>query len=387
MDPRTIHIVGAGPAGLAAAITVARAGHRAVVHELGRDVGSRFRDDFQGLENWSSDGSVLDELRAAGIEPTFEHIPVSEQVGYGPDGSAFTFHSDDAPFYYIVRRGPREGTVDRALLSQALAAGAEVRFQEPIHHLPEGGIVAHGPRGAGTIAVGYVFAADLPDGAFAALNNDLAPGGYAYLLIHGGQATLASCMFRDFHKEKVYLRRAVEFFQERVGFRMGEGRRFGGRGNFWVPATATQGRILFAGEAIGFQDALWGFGMRYAMLSGHLAALCLIEDAPRSFDRRWEERLGGPLRAALVNRHLYGTFGHLAYRYVLRRLARAESPRRWLGRQYAPSRWKQWLYPFVRRAVVRGAAAVACDVEGCDCTWCRSHRAEDGRSLERSRPH
>lgn len=45
-----IQIAGAGPAGLAAAITLARAGRQVVVHELQSDVGHRFKRDFQGLE-------------------------------------------------------------------------------------------------------------------------------------------------------------------------------------------------------------------------------------------------------------------------------------------------------------------------------------------------
>ncbi len=45
-----IHIVGAGPAGLTAAIVAARVGARAVVHERKGTVGARFYGDFQDLE-------------------------------------------------------------------------------------------------------------------------------------------------------------------------------------------------------------------------------------------------------------------------------------------------------------------------------------------------
>jgi flavin-dependent dehydrogenase len=41
----------AGPAGLAAALTLARAGVLTVVHEIRHDVGARFHGDFQGIEN------------------------------------------------------------------------------------------------------------------------------------------------------------------------------------------------------------------------------------------------------------------------------------------------------------------------------------------------
>lgn len=43
--------------------------------------------------------------------------------------------------------------------------------------------------------VGYLFDTDLPDQARCILSGRLAPAGYAYLLVHDGHATLASCLF------------------------------------------------------------------------------------------------------------------------------------------------------------------------------------------------
>jgi 2-polyprenyl-6-methoxyphenol hydroxylase-like FAD-dependent oxidoreductase len=49
-DAAAVSISGAGPAGLAAAMTLARAGVPTVVHEFRHDVGARFHGDFQGRE-------------------------------------------------------------------------------------------------------------------------------------------------------------------------------------------------------------------------------------------------------------------------------------------------------------------------------------------------
>jgi flavin-dependent dehydrogenase len=67
-----VKIMGAGPAGLAAAITLARHNYEVVVYEKRSDCGARFRGDLQGLENWSSRVAILDELRTLGIEPNFD---------------------------------------------------------------------------------------------------------------------------------------------------------------------------------------------------------------------------------------------------------------------------------------------------------------------------
>ena len=57
-----VTVVGAGPAGLACAIVLARGGRHVVVRERHRTVGARFHSDLQGLENWSDYRDVLDEF-------------------------------------------------------------------------------------------------------------------------------------------------------------------------------------------------------------------------------------------------------------------------------------------------------------------------------------
>lgn len=97
----SVEIVGAGPAGLAASIAVARNGGSARVRERHTSVGTRFHGDFQGLENWSTDGDVLEELHAMGIEPTFEHTPFYECVFFDPGGREHLCRSAQ-PLWYLV---------------------------------------------------------------------------------------------------------------------------------------------------------------------------------------------------------------------------------------------------------------------------------------------
>lgn len=371
--PRRLEVVGAGPAGLAAAITAARAGLDVVVHERARTMGSRFHGDFQGLENWTTDGDVLEELETLGIEPSFEHAALYELVTFGPDGTEHELRSD-TPLCYLVRRGSDAGTLDTALLAQAREAGVEVRFDDPIHHLPDGGVVTHGPRAADAVAVGWTFRTDLPDGAYGALGEEIAPRGYAYLLVSKGRATLAVCLFADFQRKDHYLQRARDLFQRRVGFRMDDARRFGGAGAMRLPGSAVRGGNLFAGEAAGFQDPLWGFGMRYALLSGHLAARAWIDGAPEAYDRLWRRRLEGLMRTGAVNRLFFELGGDRGYRALLRSASRARDPRAWLKNRYRPSWLSALLFPLARPLVFRFLDPTECSETDCDCTWCRCVR-------------
>jgi len=376
-DRTPVHIVGAGPAGLVAALTVAQSGRHAIVHERALAVGTRFHDDFEGLENWTTGRDVVDELASFGIAIDFDHTPFRETVVFDPAGRAHRYRSP-RPLYYLVRRGSGPGTLDASLEAQALASGVEIRFGDPRPHLPEGGIVAAGPRGSDAIAVGYVFETDAEDAAYGAVSDHLATKGYAYLLVQGGRGTVAACLFDDFHNERAYLERTVAFFQDRVDFEMRNPRRFGGTGNFAVPQTARRGPVLFAGEAAGFQDPLWGFGMRYAMVSGHLAGHAVLNGDLTLYDRSWESRFGGQLRRGIVNRYLYARLGDRGYAALVRHLDHAADVRQALGRHYGASLTSRLLYPWARRGVRSRRAETFCVMEGCDCTWCRCQHATTG---------
>ena len=54
----SVEMVGAGPAGLSAALAARASGADVVVYEKRSDVGQRFHGDFQGLENWTHEGDV-----------------------------------------------------------------------------------------------------------------------------------------------------------------------------------------------------------------------------------------------------------------------------------------------------------------------------------------
>lgn len=367
-----VEIVGAGPAGLAAALNVAETGGQASVYEANVEVGSRFHGDFQGLENWTTAGDVLEELMSMGIEASFEHRAFHECLFFDATGRDYSVRSEQ-PLWYLVRRGTQPGSLDLALKQQALAAGARLHFASPRRHLPAGGIVAHGPRRVDAVATGYLFETDSADGAYAAVADRLAPGGYAYLLVWGGRGTLAACQFSDFHNSRAYAERSRSFFCEKVGIRITNPRPFGGFGNLYTGQAVRKGNLLYAGEAAGFQDALFGFGLRYAMISGHLAARAWLSGNLESYDLLCRQRFFRQLKLATVNRYLYAGFGDRGYVRLLRTLQTTADPRAWLHSYYG-SGWARLLfYPLASHRIRRNTDLVAGCLEGCDCTWCRCH--------------
>lgn len=361
-----VTIAGAGPAGLACAIGLARGGRRVVVHERRDRVGARFHDDFQGLENWTG-ADALDELASAGVAASFEHHPVYAVTAFDGWGGRYEIRAGE-PLYYLVRRGPGSGTLDTALLEQAVEAGVEVRFDSGLRSVSGRAVVATGPARAGVIALGYVFETDMPDGQWACFSDRVAPGGYAYLLVRGGRGTVATCLFREFEHAHEYLKRTVAFFDEHAGLAMENPHPFGGTGNYGPPCWGEHQGHLLVGEQAGFQDALAGFGMRYAMRSGIIAARCLLEG--RSYEAAWRRALLPAMREGMSNRLLYDMSGDRGRRMMLRRMASRDSKAA-LARLYRRSFIGRLVYPFARRHGRAPENEPGCCGHVCTCVRCR----------------
>lgn len=343
-----ISIAGAGPAGLTAAITLARAGHRVVVHECRPDVGMRFCDDYQALENWTSEENVLDTIRRLGIQPDFYCRPITSLSSYGPRSSAHVTFAE--PHAYLIRRGAKPGSLDSALKRQALDLGVDIRFESVLTEV-ETDIVAIGPRQACAIAAGCVFDTDMREQAAVLLDERLAPKGYAYLLAAEGRGTLATVLYDQFSAAKTCLERTTRRVQDLVGLTMRNVQPFGGYGTFDQTRPLVSDRRRYVGEAAGLQDYLFGFGIRQAMVSGSLAARSIIDGSP--YDRLCRTALGRQLRTSLINRYWYEFMGQPGYDLLVRLSRRARNQRAFWSRIYTKPMLRLLLYPLARRAVRR----------------------------------
>jgi len=366
----TVHIVGAGPANLVAAINLAKAGIDTVVHEQGNDVGLRFNGDFQGLENWSFNMEVMEFLRTVGVSVNFRCEPYHRADYYSPRLKKTVVRTKD-PFFYLVRRGNDDDSLDQGLKQQAIAAGARIQWNDKLKHVPEGTvIVGTGPKAADAIAKGIVFQTSHPDACYCFLDDRIAPKGYAYLLVNKGKATFATCMFEDFRHERIYFRRALKVMRQIVNIDINHPREFGGFGNFFLGRPVSKdNRILYTGENAGFQDALWGFGLKYAMFSGYLAARSVITKT--SFEQLCYDKLRPLMETTLVNRWLYAHVGNFGYERILSKISKIDDVLFILRKHHRYLTSKRILFNVAKRKYHTNLIDKQCTHEHCDCVWCR----------------
>lgn len=342
--PSPIRIAGAGPSGLAAAIVLARAGRAVEVHEAKSDVGARFIGDLQIIEGSSEKEPVPQFLDRIGIERNFYFRAADWATFYDHRRAAREIRSKE-PYGYFIRRGPEEGTLDRGLLAQARAAGATVTFNS---RLASADIVATGPAAPDGLAREMTWRTPDTERIDVYFNHKLAPGGYSYLFILDGLATFGCAIVADFKRIDEYFDHSLAEAQRLHAFEVPAEHRTGySYMNFHLKDRATSNGARFVGEAAGFQDYLFGLGIRYALTSGALAARSILEGA--DFDELWRRELGPKQETSLVNRFLYEAGGNFGLSMFVRQASRAKDFHRYLSGWHARPWWKALLSPVIRR--------------------------------------
>ncbi|MGH9457175.1 MAG: NAD(P)-binding protein [Thermoanaerobaculia bacterium] len=342
---KTIRIAGAGPSGLAAAITLARGGRAVEVHEAKPDVGARFIGDLQIIENSSAPEQVPALLERMGIATNFYFRPATEARFYD-HRLRMRRVSGETPYGFFIRRGPFEGTLDRGLLAQARELGVDVRFGSRLAPA-EADLVATGPATADGLAKEITFTSDDEERVEVYFDHRLSPGGYSYLFILDGVATFGCAIVSDFKRIDDYFDASLARAQEIRPVNVDRDRRTGySYMNFHLKTTGLANGRPVVGEAGGFQDYLFGLGIRYALTSGWLAGRAVLEG--RSFDELWAAELGAKQRTSLVNRFLYERGGNAGLAGFVRRAARARDFNAYLASWHRDVWWKRLAEPLVR---------------------------------------
>jgi flavin-dependent dehydrogenase len=337
-----ITILGAGISGLVSAINLAQNGYRVKVFERGGDCGTRFRGDLQGLENWSSEIDVCKELESFGLEPGFDCSPI-RSVKFTNTKEEIDLRSRK-PFLYLVKRGVMKGTIDQALKAQALKNGVEIAFNAKARE-EDADIVATGPKTKETIGIdrGIVFSTEMPDTAAVIVNDEMAYKGYSYLLVVNGYGCMCTVVFQKLGMIKHCFENTKREFGKMFDLDIREPRGVGGISSFSLQNRFEMGGRLYVGEAAGVQDALWGFGIRSAAASGHLAANSIIKNL--DYQKLAEKRFKNQLTASIVNRFLWTRISKDNYSAFFSRFRKAKDHREVLSKLYGFGNIKRLLMP------------------------------------------
>ena len=319
MSDPSVTIAGGGLSGLSAALTLARAGRSVVVHEKGAACGDQRPGDVEGLETWIFPEDPLAYLQAQGLPTAFEYTPIHTFNYIDPRGE---IHITPAhcPFFYLVLRGAEKGCIDHAFQSAAAEAGVDLRFRSA-RQPRQVDIFAGGAGRAAAYVQGVVFSTSAQDGVYLLLGRRYAPRGYAYCIIWRGRGTIATAYKRERFGMPDPMAATTARFEQVIGLDIQNPRSFGAFGAYTRGTTPLAGGPLLVGEAAGFQDALFGFGMNYAIRSGVLAGRAVLEG--RDYHRLWRAELAPRLASSWFNRRVFESLGEAARQtlagYVVRR--------------------------------------------------------------------
>lgn len=342
-----VKILGAGISGLTTAITLVRNGIQVIVYERESDVGMRFHNDIQGLENGTEKTDILQELQSYNIPIDFDTAPLHDlTIANGKREYAIHFKK---PLHYMVKRGPSPGTVDYSLKNHALSVGVNIRFDSTIEteHVD---IIATGPIPSKTTAVakGMVFKTDIKQLASGIYNDRMAFKGYSYLLISEGHGCMATVVYNDFARVNECFERTKAHFVDKYNLKITETRPMVGIGCFSTCPVFEKNNQMFVGEAAGLQDFVAGFGMRYAFQSGYLAACSIING--ESYQAVGSKKFLPMVKSCIVNRWLWETVlnrnNYSLMLIIYKLMANANN-----GDSFHFNHWQTLVFPFAQRYI------------------------------------
>jgi flavin-dependent dehydrogenase len=287
-----VYVVGAGLAGLTAAINLAREGREVIVLEKGKRVGGLpvYNPSPHGTP---MDAGAMSRYTGIDLEPGMVRMAGGTISIWGKRYKV-KFPSNVAA--WMIERGPRGSSMDHYLYRIAVEEGVRFEFDQPIvsdrqiHDLPRGSIVATGLHVDGfeaanvpyRILYGYFAKCRVPwpEPRVTMYFDDYTPD-YAFTCSVNG---IAFALI--FNRHRPVARWEMEKFAEQAVLEDGYPfKRFepleGGAApvrRFTNPRLF-QGDMILAGTLAGMMDPILFFGMHGAFLSGKIAARALTDPA------------------------------------------------------------------------------------------------------------
>ncbi len=261
---------------MTAAVLLANAGYCVEVYEKKSKLLPSSGPHSEGVRNYRL-LDVLEELRLFGFDLT-PFSTVERTIRYSPH-SCNVLHG---PAHYLFNRGHEKDTVDQVLFRRARAAGVVFHFGKALDpSLAE--IAANGPPGDkfNVLGAGYTFSVEGSrldsNTAYGLFDNDVAPGGYLVVTPGPRSHSIYGVSWAELRYERLLSTTERAFALPWVREILGTSRWTGkihGRAYFLKDpiASAVRNDTLYVGEAGGFQDAVAGFGFRYAVITASLAA-------------------------------------------------------------------------------------------------------------------
>ena len=345
-----IKILGGGLSGLTAAINLANEGYNVDVYEKRSDCGKRFKGDIEGLENWSKRKDVIKEIKSMNIKVNFDLFPFKKL--HITDGKEILRNTLDNPIFYLLKRGTVENSLDQGLKKQALDLGVNIHFNSKIG-IENMDIVSTGPTNKNYIglAKGIKFETDFEDTAMLILNSKASNNGYSYFLVINGYGCICSVnCFSSPETANKKFKNALKICKDLLEFNIKNKKPVGGLGSFLLKPRYKVDNKIYTGEAAGFQDMLWGFGMRYAILSGYYASKSIVEN--KNYKNLIKENLSPYLKTSVVNRFITEKGRAYVYKAIFN-IAKKQKDnwQEMLFQRYNPSRNSRLLYPFAKYSV------------------------------------
>ena len=211
-------------------------------------------------------------------------------------------------------------------------------------------IIACGPTGTSAFACGEVFRTSYPNCVVFQLNDKLAPGAYTYMLVVDGIGLICTCLWRRQQGTARFLNETIAWYERHYpGLDREPLRRVAGKGEFSILDRYATDRHLFVGESAGLQDFMWGFGIRYAVHSGILAARHCLGEC--DYDTEVKRQLLPLVKSSAVNRFLFNRIGNRGYQCVvdrwLKQQAKTGDGLAFIRNLYQPTAWRRFLFPLV----------------------------------------
>jgi hypothetical protein len=254
------------------------------------------------------------------------------------------------PLFYLVKRGAMADSIEQGLKQQALAAGVTIHFNHKLDP-NQADIVATGPLTDKLLWVdkGIVFDTNLPDMAIGLPMDEAGYGGYGYLLVTNGYGCMCTVLFNKKTRIEECFATVQSICSNMVNLDIQNPRPVGGTACFTRNNVWRRGTSRYVGEAAGLQDPLWGFGIRYGLWSGQLAAQSIIERA--SYPELAERVFADRNRAGVVNRYLWEKFRRRRNQRVVQRIGHSANPFAALRSFYNYNPLQRLLFPIALRHV------------------------------------